>query len=142
MTLEQNKAVMREFAQARDRADYERLLAPEFTLMLADGAHSREEFLQHVGYYAAAFSDTTFEIKELIAEGDKVVTRAIYRGTHTGELRGLAPTGKSFAIDAVLIDRLEGGKVVEHRSLFDMLGLMQQLGAVPPPQPAREKAQG
>ena len=50
---------------------------------------------------------------------------------------GLPPTGKQIVVSAVIIDRFKDGKSVEHWSLFDSLGMMQQLGLVPPPQPAR-----
>jgi predicted ester cyclase len=81
-----------------------------------------------------------FEVQDLIAEGDWVTARTIWRGTHSGEFQGVPPTGKQMAISAFIVERIRDGKMVEHWGLFDQLGMMQQLGLVPPPQPVRQKA--
>lgn len=140
MTLEQNKILMRHFVVAsgdKDQTNVKTLLAPDFVLHQADGPHNQEEFLQHLIYFLTAFSDTHFTVEEQVAERDQVVTRGTWSGTHSGDFQGLPPTGKKIAINAVLFDRIEDGKIVEHRSQFDMLGMMQQLGLVPPPQRVR-----
>lgn len=140
MSTEQNKSIVRQFVDASldtDQTHLKTLLAPEFVLHQNDGAANREEYLQHLRYFTMAFSDTAFTVEEQITEGDTVVTRGIYSATHSGDFQGFSPSGKRFAISAVLFDRVVGGKIVEHRSLFDMLSMMQQLGLVPPPQPAR-----
>jgi steroid delta-isomerase-like uncharacterized protein len=140
MSTEQNKAIMRRFNEAsivNDRESLETLLAPDFVIHQADGPGNREAYLQHLSYYAAAFSDATFTVEEQIAEGDRVVTRGTYSATHSGDFQGLPPSGKRFAIDAVLFDRIIDGQIVEHRSQFDTLSMLQQLGVVPPPQPIR-----
>jgi hypothetical protein len=69
----------------------------------------------------------------MLAEGDRVVTRWTARGTHRGELMGIPPTGKPVTMTGITINRLEGGKVVEDWTVFDQLGLLQQLGAIPAP---------
>jgi steroid delta-isomerase-like uncharacterized protein len=140
MSTEQNKAIMRRFNEAsivNDRESLETLLAPDFVIHQADGPGNREAYLQHLSYYAAAFSDAIFTVEEQIAEGDRVVTRGTYSATHSGDFQGLPPSSKRFAIDAVLFDRIVDGQIVEHRSQFDTLSMLQQLGVVPPPQPAR-----
>jgi predicted ester cyclase len=71
----------------------------------------------------------------MIAEGDKVMTRLSAYGTHTGELFGIPPTDKQVSMTAIVIHRIENGKIVEHWSELDNLGLMQQLGIVPAPEP-------
>ena len=83
--------------------------------------------------FYAAFPDlhTTFE--DQIAEGDKVVARVTIRGTHQGEFQGIPATGKEVAFGGILIDHYQDGKVVEHWVQMDMMGLMQQLGAIPTP---------
>jgi predicted ester cyclase len=63
------------------------------------------------------------------------VARATWRGAHSGAFMGLPATGKQVAVGAVIIERFRDGQSVEHWSLFDSLGMMQQLGLVPPPQP-------
>jgi steroid delta-isomerase-like uncharacterized protein len=136
MSTEQNKTIMRQFVNDTDLDSLKTLLATDFALHLADGPHNQEEFLQHLSYFYTAFSDKYFKVEEQIAEGDRVVTRGTWGGTHSGNFQGLPPTGKQIAISAVLFDRIEYGKIAEHRSQFDMLAMMQQLGLVPPPQPA------
>ena len=65
-----------------------------------------------------------------------VVTRMVVRGTHTGDFRGIAPSGRQVAVDAVNISRLVEGRVVEEWVNFDAMGLLRQLGALPLPAPA------
>lgn len=137
MSVEENKTIMRRFANTTDLEAVRKLLAPEFVLHQDDGSKNTEEFLQHLSVFYTAFSDKHFEIKEQVAEGDKVVTRGVWSAVHSAEFQGLPPSGKPIAINAVLFDRLEEGRIAEHRSQFDMLTMMQQLGLVPPPQPAR-----
>ncbi len=78
--------------------------------------------------YRTAFPDLQLAIEDLVAEGDRVVTRWTARGTHRGELRGIAPTGKQFAVTGISIVRLSGGKLVEGWVNWDAQGLMEQLG--------------
>ncbi len=78
--------------------------------------------------YRTAFPDLQLAIEDLVAEGDRVVTRWTARGTHRGELRGIAPTGKQFTVTGISIVRLSGGKLVEGWVNWDAQGLMEQLG--------------
>ena len=93
----------------------------------------REGFKQFVGMYQSAFHDAAVTIDDQIAEGDNVVTRWTGRGTHTGELMGIAPTGKEVTVSGITISRLAGGKIAEEWELMDALGMLVQLGAVPQP---------
>lgn len=93
----------------------------------------RDGFKQWVGMYHSAFEDATVTIDDQIAEGDQVVTRWTGRGTHTGELMGIAPTGKEVTVSGMTISRLAGGKIAEEWELMDALGMLVQLGAVPQP---------
>jgi hypothetical protein len=78
--------------------------------------------------------DGFWDIQELISAGeDRVVVRWIGRGTHTGELMGVPPTGAAIAVEAITVVRLAGGKIAEERTVWDALGLLQQVGAVPAP---------
>ena len=139
-TQEQNKAFMRRFlaaSVASDVTEFRDLIAADFVAHIPVGAVNREAFLQHNNAFVVAFSDRNFEAEELVAEGDTVVARATWRGVHSAEYQGLPPTGKQIAVEAIITERIKDGKSVEHRSLFDRLGMMQQLGLLPPPQPAR-----
>lgn len=92
-----------------------------------------EGFKQFVGMYQSAFHDAAVTIDDQIAEGDQVVTRWTGRGTHTGELMGIAPTGKEVTVSGITVSRLAAGKIAEEWELIDALGMLVQLGAVPQP---------
>src|SRR6202166_4684363 len=81
--------------------------------------------------YRTAFADLRLTVEDIIAEGETVMARWSCRGTHKGELNGIAPTGKQFAISGVTVCRVAGGKIVEGFVNWDALSLMQQLGVVP-----------
>ena len=86
---------------------------------------------KRVTLYRNAFPDIRFTVEDIIAEGETVVARWSCRGTHKGDLNGIAPTGKQFNITGVSITRFTNGKMSEGFVNWDALGLMQQLGAVP-----------
>jgi steroid delta-isomerase-like uncharacterized protein len=81
--------------------------------------------------YLTAFPDLHLTIEDVIAEGETVMTRWSCRGTHTGDLNGIAPTGKQVTISGVTVARVSNGKMAEAYVNWDALGLMQQLGVVP-----------
>jgi steroid delta-isomerase-like uncharacterized protein len=83
-----------------------------------------------------AFPDLTGTVEEVVAEGDRVALRLTARGTHTGPLMGLPPTGKPVCFAGMEIFRIQDGAIVESWGQFDALGLLQQLGAIPAPAPA------
>ncbi len=88
----------------------------------------------------AAFPDGQMTIEDQVAEGDKVVTRWSFVGTHQDEMMGIATTGKRITFSGMVIDRVVEGKVVEEREEWDALGMLQQLGAVPALGKGEEKA--
>ncbi len=81
-----------------------------------------------------SFPDIQFTVDDQIAEGDKVVTRLHFTGTHQGEFAGVPPTGKPVKVTAINIQRVSGGQIQETWLDWDALGTMQQLGAIPAPQ--------
>ena len=85
-----------------------------------------------IGAYQRAFNDARWDVHAMMASGDTVITRWSGSGTHTGELAGLAPTNKKVKVDGIWMQRIAGGKVAESWNCWDMLGLLQQLGAAPP----------
>jgi steroid delta-isomerase-like uncharacterized protein len=99
-------------------------------------ANGPEGERQYVAMLRAAFPDIHFTVEDQIAEGDKVVTRWTARATHTGEFQGLAPTGRQGVVTGIWIDRVANGKFVESWSIFDELGMLQQLGVIPAAEPA------
>ena len=91
-----------------------------------------EGFRQYMTMMRTAFPDIHLTVEDTVAEGDKVVNRYTGRGTHKGELMGIAPTGKQITIAGMVISRYVGGKQVEAWVSSDLLGMMQQMGVVPP----------
>ena len=79
----------------------------------------------------AAFPDMHWSIEEQIAEGDKVVTRFEWTGTHRGEFFGVPATERPVKVWGMVIDRLEAGRIKETRIIMDALGMMMQLGVFP-----------
>ena len=135
--MAQNKEIQRGYIEALNRGDaafVEGYLHPEYVFHGAMGDLNKEQFSQTHTAILAAFPDLELTIEDQIAEGDKVVMRWTGRGRHQGEFQGLAPTGKEVVITGITISRIEGGKEVEAWEEVNMLGLMQQLGAIPPPE--------
>jgi predicted ester cyclase len=83
--------------------------------------------------FKGAFPNSYFSVEDMIAEGDKVVTRKTFHGTHEGEFMGIPPSGRHVNVSLIDVVRISDGRVVEHRSVGDNLGMMQQLGVMPQP---------
>src|SRR5438445_5758533 len=96
-----------------------------------DVGRGPESEKKRVTLYRNAFPDVRLTIEDIIAEGETVMTRWSCRGTHKGDLSGIAPTGKQFTISGITVGRLTNGKIAEAFVSWDALGLMQQLGVVP-----------
>ena len=90
--------------------------------------------------FRQAFPDYQVTIHEVIVEGDKVVTRKTFSGTHRAEWMGVPASGRKNSFGGIDIVRIAGGKVVEHWGEFDMLTLLQQIGALPAAKPTGDAA--
>jgi steroid delta-isomerase-like uncharacterized protein len=93
----------------------------------------REGLKAIIAMFRDAFPDIHWVSDEIIAAGEKVVTRFTWTGTHRGAFLGIPATGKSVTVKGVVIDRLSGGKMADSRILMDSLGMMQQFGVIPTP---------
>jgi steroid delta-isomerase-like uncharacterized protein len=110
------------------------LFAPTYThhdSSTPDVGRGPEGEKKRVTLYRNAFPDIRFTIEDIIAESETVVAHWSCRGTHKGDLSGIAPTGKQFNITGVSMARFTNGKMSEGFVNWDALGLMQQLGVVP-----------
>jgi len=94
------------------------------------GADGVKEFIER---YRSAFDGVRLTVDDQFAEGEKVATRWTGRGTHTGEIAGIAATGKDVTVTGLTISRFAGGKVVEEWTTWDTLGMLVQLGVIPAP---------
>jgi steroid delta-isomerase-like uncharacterized protein len=134
---EQNKAIVRRlFEEVWNKGNLsvaDELFTPNYTHhdpSTPDVGPGPESEKKRATLYRTAFPDLRLTIEDIIAEGDAVMARWSCRGTHKGDLSGIAPTGKQFTISGVSIARLANGKMVEGWINWDALGLMQQLGVV------------
>jgi hypothetical protein len=93
----------------------------------APGADGLKETIQ---MFQNAFPDLHVEIRDMLAEGNRVMTRLSVRGTHAGPFLDATPTHNPVAYDEIIILRLANGKIVEHWAVADALALMQGIGAV------------
>jgi len=138
MSTEENKAIIRrnceEALNKGDLAVADENIATNYVYHGSGGQEFKgpEGFKQFITMLRTAFPDLHFTIEDMVAEGDKVAHRLTLRGTHKGELMGIAPTGKQVTTTAITISRFVGGKEVEAWSSMDMLGMMQQMGVAPP----------
>lgn len=117
-----------------DLAVVDELVAEEFVNhnpIVPDAPPGPEGFKLNVSTIRTAFPDIEFPTEDLIAEGDRVVIRAVGRGTHEGELLGIPPTGREVTLPAIVIFRIEDGQIVERWAQTDTLGMLRQLGALP-----------
>ena len=94
---------------------------------------NREGLKMFLGLFHTAFADGHASVEQQVAEGDRVVSRVTFTGTHTGNFQGLPPTGKKIALQAIDIWRYAGGQAAESWGGPDQLSLLMQLGVVPPP---------
>jgi steroid delta-isomerase-like uncharacterized protein len=137
MSTEHNKAlVLRGFDALNERnwTQFYELFAPDIVLHNASTTfQGLEAYKQFVSMFYTALPDLHFTVEDLIAEGDKVVARYTGQGRHQGELMGIPPTGKPTSVSNVLITRVVNGKAAEQWLNTDMLGLLQQIGAIPAP---------
>lgn len=90
-----------------------------------------EEYEAFLSMYFDAFPDLSFEIEEMIVDGDRVSVRWTAHGTHDGPLMDVPATGKSVAVTGTSFIHIEDGEIVEAYNNHDMLGLLQQLDAIP-----------
>jgi steroid delta-isomerase-like uncharacterized protein len=114
------------------------VISPDFVgFSPTDGEfHGPDGFRQLVERYHSAFSGVEMRIERLVAEADWVAANWTARGTHSGELMGIQPTGREATVEGMQFSRIRDGKLVESHGLFDALGMLQQLGAVPAATPA------
>ena len=141
MSAEENKAVVRRWIEAYNERDLEAeadVLAPDIVVHVPaapgplEGLEA-EAWRRFSGSFAEAFPDLRLTVQDIAAEGDTVAARVDFHGTHRGEFQGIPPSGKEVAFSSMEFNRVADGKVEEHWVELDLLGLMQQLGAIPKP---------
>ena len=142
MAAEENKALVRRYLEEAWSKGNTRIindiLAPNYTLRILQHSSAHEDSVAHgpqvvkqtIDVYHHAFSDMQMTPQLIIAEGDRVAVEWTAHGEHTGNFRGIPPSGKQLSYAGITIFRVEDGKIVEEIYLADRLGLWQQLGIV------------
>jgi steroid delta-isomerase-like uncharacterized protein len=139
MTVEANKVLMRrftEFINTGSETLATELIAPNAVFYVpgrAEPMRGPGGYLAIIGMIRGGFPDVRWTLEEIIAEGDQVAARFTMRGTHRGTFFGVPPTEKTIEVQAMNFYRLADGRFVEERGQPDLLGLLQQIGAVPTP---------
>ena len=141
MLTEENKEIVRraieELWNKGNMAVADELLAANFVNHDPVGSieYNLEALKQVISDTRTDFPDLHVTIEEQIAEGDKVVTRWIFRGTHQGDsgMLEIPPTGKQVTIEGVTIDHIAGGKIVEEWWFRELMVMKLGYKIVPPP---------
>ena len=137
MAAETNKLVMDRFLEFINTASEklaQELISPSAVFHVpgrTEPMRGPAGYLAIIGMMRGGFPDIQWTLEEMVAEGDKIAARFTMRGTHRGTFFGVPPTGKTISVQAMNIYRLSGGQFVEEHGQPDMLGLLQQIGAVP-----------
>lgn len=133
MSVEENKNTIRRFWEEvfnnRKFGLIDSLFTEDYVYHGAANQDVRREDLKNLlTPYFNAFPDLHAEVEDIFGEGDNILSRAMCRGTHKGELMGMPPTGKQVAMRVICADRFAGRRVAESFELPDLFGMMQQLG--------------
>jgi steroid delta-isomerase-like uncharacterized protein len=135
-----NKAIFSRFQDAVNTGDAEvisktidEVVEPDvlFHAPVPTDATGAQALKQVWAVLLSAFPDLHVAVEDVIAEGDKVVARNTVTGTHQGEYRGLAPTGKSVTYNEIFVVRFAGSRIAEIWGVVDVLSQMKQLGMIP-----------
>jgi predicted ester cyclase len=135
-----NKATIRRLQDANNSGDLQRisktideLVEPDALIRtpLPIDATGPQVLKEVFARLLRAFPDLHVTIEDLIAEGDKIVSRNTVTGTNLGDYMGRAPTGKRVAYDEIFIFRFAGGRIAETWGVVDVFSQMKQLGAIP-----------
>jgi predicted ester cyclase len=143
MTIEENKAIVRrhlEDAWNRNRiTELEEYVSPDHVHYSGKRVETLgpNEIRALISNWRGGIPDFQWHVEDLIGEGDRVVARVRFSGTHTGTFqvasRTLPPSNRRVDEAEIIITRVEGGKIVESWSTWDRLSLLDQLGAIPKP---------
>ena len=129
---EQNIALIMRQYEAWNSGDVEaikEIFSPDYVFHSGSQDFSKEQMIEFLKPQMEAWPDRTFSVEDILAKGDKVVSKYIFKGTHEGDIEGLPPaTGKKFETSGIEIWQVKNGKIVESWAASDSLGFYQQLG--------------
>ena len=134
-----NKALVRRFFEevwsTGDIARRDDFLAPGYRGHMSGAPHpiDRDGWTSWFQGFRSAFPDARFTIEDMLAEDDRVAARLTMRGTHLGSLNGIPATGRTVVVTGMSIERIANGRIIEGWNENDALGMLTQLGVLPPP---------
>jgi steroid delta-isomerase-like uncharacterized protein len=110
------------------------IFTPDYVDHLSRGLdiHGRAGLKQFLSMFRRAFPDARFTVDDRIVEGERIAVRWTMHGTHQADFQGIPPTGKAVTVRGIAIHRFTGAQIQESWDCYDALGLLQQLGAIPP----------
>ena len=136
-STEENKQLVRryyeEFYDRRNFGVIDELVSADYVHHIPDVLNKvmvYQDFRKRELQISGAFPDLPRTIEDMIAEGDKVVTRSVMKGTHSGNLPNIPATDKKIDVDSVVINRIKDGKIVEGWESYDSLGMYLQLEVI------------
>jgi steroid delta-isomerase-like uncharacterized protein len=143
MSLETNKAIVRDiFEGGLNRGEVDEIAARTAPNFIDHDIHVEtgisggpEDMRAALLAIRRGFPDIHVTIEDIVAEGDRVVVRNTWRGTHLGEFNGIPPSGRPVEITGIVIWRIEDGLIAERWATIDTLTLLRQLGVLPSPEP-------
>ena len=135
-TTDLNKSIVLKFHAAFERGDLNecrRCLSPDVRVYNTGtpGSQNREQFIQFGQMFLNGFSDNAIRFPHQVTEGEWVSSWGTWKATHTGDFNGIPATGRKIDVQICLLDHIVNAEIVEHRASFDVMGLMQQIGAIP-----------
>ena len=138
MSAEENKALVRRWVELWNEKNIPAVndfVAQDYVRHdpNAPAVYGPEAEKELIATYLDAFPDLHFTIEDLVTEDDKVAARLTARGTHQGELLGIPATQRQITVPMIETYRLADGKIAEQWVVMDVLGMLQQLGAIPSP---------
>jgi len=136
VTVASNKHIMERFASeflpTGDVGLAEEFLSPDIVLRFGgQQQQGRDAYLAVVAANRDAFPDLVWTVDDMVADGETVAVRYTMTGTHGGNFAGVAATNRPVVAQSMAFYRLADGQIVEERAQLDMLGVLQQLGALP-----------
>lgn len=131
MNTDDNKALIRRWLRMGEQGftgDFNEYFAPGYRGHLSgQRPQSLDELIRLERGFAAAFSNISYNVEDLLGVGDKVVLRSTTRATHTGEFYGVEPTGRQVTITGIVIYEIFDGRIAESWGELDLMGLFRQL---------------
>jgi C-1 hydroxylase len=134
MSAKDNKAIIRRYVDTWNRGDLDALFtfwSPDIVHHTRSASYGFDETKRLVTDFTMMFAGMRFQVEDMIAERDRVVSRMTWRATHDGGFLGGAPTRKEISCAVLGVARLRNGAIVEHWGVTDELHMMQQMGLVP-----------